>query len=47
MGDKYFNGYSNEESKKAFISTIEYYSENGYTDRVGQYLNETELYDIE
>ena len=28
---------------KAFISTIKYYSENGYTDRVGQYLNETEL----
>lgn len=47
VGDKYFNGYSNEESKKAFISTIEYYSENGYTDRVGQYLNETELFDIE
>ena len=47
VGDKYFNGYSSEETKKSFISTIEYYSKYGYNDRVGQYLNDNKILDVE
>lgn len=43
IGEKYFNGYSEEATKKTFIATIEYYSQNGYIDRIGEYLNDIPL----
>lgn len=47
IGEKTFFGYSEENSKKKFIGTIEYYSSHGYTDKVGEYLgNELPTYDI-
>lgn len=39
IGNKYFLGYSNENSKKTFISTIEYFSKYKYTDKIGEYIN--------
>lgn len=39
IGGKYFSGFSEENSKKTFIATIDYYSQNGYIDKVGEYLN--------
>ena len=38
IGDKYYQGYSEENTKPMFIATIEYYSSNGYKDRVGEYI---------
>ena len=47
IGEKTFLGYSDENSKKKFIGTIEYYSSHGYTDKIGEYLgNELPTYDI-
>lgn len=47
IGEKTFFGYSEENSKKKFIGTIEYYSSHGYTDKIGEYLeNELPTYDI-
>ena len=47
IGEKTFFGYSEENSKKKFIGTIEYYSSHGYTDKVGEYVgNELPTYDI-
>lgn len=47
IGEKTFFGYSEENSKKKFIGTIEYYSSHGYTDKVGEYLeNKLPTYDI-
>ena len=43
IGDKYFYGYSTEYSKRSFIASIEYYSNYGYTDRVGEYLTNVKL----
>lgn len=39
IGGKYFSGFNEEKSKKTFIATIEYYTQNGYIDKVGEYLN--------
>jgi len=43
IGNKYFNGFSEENSKKTFIATIDYYSKYGYTDVVGEYIGNIEL----
>ncbi len=40
IGNKYFVGYSSENSKKTFISTIKYFSTYSYTDVVGTYIKE-------
>lgn len=36
IGEKYYIGYSEENTKKTFISTIEYYSKYKYNDVVGE-----------
>lgn len=47
IGEKTFFGYSEENSKKKFIGTIEYYSSHGYIDKIGEYLeNKLPTYDI-
>ena len=43
IGDKYYHGFSYENSKAKFIAAIEYYSDNGYVDRVGEYIGNIEL----
>ena len=43
IGDKYYIGFSHDNGKAMFISTIEYYSDNGYKDRVGEYLGNVPL----
>jgi len=43
IGDKIFKGYSDTDSKMRFMATIEYYSFNGYNDRVGEYLGNVDL----
>lgn len=40
IGNKCFVGYSSENSKKTFISTIKYFSTYSYTDVVGKYIKE-------
>lgn len=48
IGEKTFFGYSEENSKKKFVGTIEYYSSHGYVDKVGEYLgNELPTYEID
>lgn len=39
IGNKIFKGYSHENSKANFIAAIEFYSNNGYKDLIGEYLN--------
>ena len=47
IGEKTFFGYSEENSKKKFIGTIEYYSSHGYTDKIGEYLgNSLPTYEV-
>ena len=43
IGDKYFKGFSYENYADRFSAAIEYYSNNGYTDRVGKYIGNIEL----
>ena len=43
IGDKYFKGFSKDNAKSKFIATIEYYSNNGYNDRVGLYIGNIPL----
>ena len=43
IGDKVYKGFSYENSKSKFIRTIEYYSEYGYKDVVGEYIGNIEL----
>lgn len=43
IGDKYFKGYNHDNTKPTFIATIEYYSNNGYKDRVGEHIGIKEL----
>lgn len=40
IGNKYYVGYSSENSKNTFISTIKYFSTYSYTDVVGTYIKE-------
>ncbi len=43
IGDKTYNGYSNENSKRTFEAIINYYSTHGYQDKVGELINNIEL----
>ena len=43
IGDKIYKGFSYENAKPRFIATIEYYSNYGYVDRVGEHVGNTEL----
>ena len=43
IGDKYYIGFSHDFGKATFISAIEYYSDNGYTDRVGEHIGNIPL----
>lgn len=43
IGDKVYKGFSYENSKVKFMGTIEYYSNNGYKDIVGEYIGNVEL----
>ena len=43
VGDKVYKGFSYENSKSKFMATIEYYSDNGYKDLVGEYIGNIEL----
>ena len=43
IGDKYFKGFSYENYADRFMAAINYYSDNGYTDRVGEYIGNIEL----
>ena len=43
IADKVYKGFSYDESKGKFLGTIEYYSDHGYKDLVGEYIGNTEL----
>ncbi len=43
IGDKYYIGFSHDSGKETLIATIEYYSDNGYVDRVGEHLGNIPL----
>lgn len=43
IGNKVYKGFSYENSKPVFVATIKYYSENGYNDRVGEYINKMKI----
>lgn len=43
IGEKVYKGFSYENSKPKFLGTIEYYSDNGYRDIVGEYIGGIEL----
>lgn len=43
IGDKYYSGFSEANSKKKFMATIDYYSRYGYKDVVGEYIGDIEL----
>jgi len=43
IGDRIYKGFSYEDSKAKFMGTIEYYSNNGYKDIVGEYIGNMEL----
>lgn len=43
IGEKYYSGYSEENTKKEFINIISVYSKIGYKDVVGEYMGNIEL----
>ena len=43
IGDKYFKGFNYENYHERFIAAIDFYSNNGYRDRVGEYIGNPEL----
>ena len=43
IANKVYKGFSYENSKSRFIGTIEYYSDNGYKDVVGEYIGGIDL----
>ena len=43
IGDKYFKGFSYENYYERFVAAIDYYSNNYYQDRVGEYIGGIEL----
>ena len=43
IGEKVYKGFSYDNSKRKFVGTIEYYSDNGYRDIVGEYIGGIEL----
>lgn len=43
IGDKVYKGFSYDDSKGKFMATIDYYTDNGYKDIVGEYLGNINL----
>lgn len=43
IGNKTFQGFSDENSKPSFIAAISYYSQYGYIDYVGEFIGDIEL----
>lgn len=43
IGDKVYKGFSYENSKVKFMGTVDYYSNYGYVDRVGEHIRGIEL----
>lgn len=43
IGDAYFTGYNEPQSERKIRSVIEYYSENGYQDKVGELVGDIDL----
>jgi len=43
VGNRFYKGYNSENSKRKFITAIEYYSQYGYQDIVGEYLGNSNL----
>ena len=43
IGDKYFKGFSYESYYDRFVAAIEFYSDNAYTDKFGEYIGNVEL----
>lgn len=43
IGDKVYKGFSYENSKVKFMGTVDYYSNYGYVDRVGEHIGGIEL----
>ena len=43
IGDKYFKGFSYDNYHERFIAAIDYYSDNSYKDRTGEYIGGIEL----
>ena len=43
IGEKTFSGYSSENTKRTFEAVIEYYSNHGYQDQVGELIGNIEL----
>ncbi len=43
IGDKYFKGFSYEGYHDRFVAAIDYYSDNPYKDRTGEYIGNIEL----
>lgn len=43
IGEKIYKGFSYDDSKSRFMGAIEYYSDNGYQDRVGELIGGIEL----
>lgn len=47
IGNKFYSGFSKENSKKVFKATIEYFSEYGYDDIVGKHIGNIEISEYE
>ena len=43
IADKVYKGYNHDNSKTKFLGTIDYYSNHGYKDVVGEYIGDVEL----
>ena len=43
IGEKCYNGYSPEKTPPKLVTTIKYYSEFGYIDKIGEYIGNVEL----
>lgn len=43
IADKVYKGFNYDNYKAKFLATIEYYSDNGYKDKVGEYIGNIEL----
>ena len=43
IGEKVYKGFNYENARAKFMGTIEYYSEYGYVDKLGEYIGDIEL----
>lgn len=43
IGEKVYKGFNYENARARFMGTIEYYSEYGYVDKLGEYIGDIEL----